>query len=56
MYRYFQRVGCFGTGNYIYFLQSKGLFDENITVPVTSDYNLNPQLSDLGTKTKVAFK
>ena len=51
MYRYFKRVVGVGAGNYIYFWKSKGLSDENIT----SDYSLNPQLSYLGTKTRVKF-
>ena len=54
MYRHFKmRIGI---GNYIYFWKSKGLPDENITALTTSDYNLNPQLSYFGTKTKVEFK
>ena len=51
MYRYFKRVVGVGAGNYIYFWKSKGLSDENIT----SDYSLNPQVSYLGTKTRVKF-
>ena len=45
MYRYFKRVIDLSTGNYIYFRKSKGLSDENITDPTTSDYKINPQLS-----------
>ena len=56
MYRYFKRVNGVGTSNYIYFWKSKGLSDENITVPATSDYSLNPQLSYLGTKTRLKFR
>ena len=55
MYRYFKRVIGFGTGNCIHFWKSKGLSDENITSPTTEDYSLNPQLSYLGTKTRVEF-
>ena len=44
MYRYLKRVSVVGTGNYIYFWKSKGLFDENITGLTTTDYSLNPQL------------
>ena len=43
----------FCTDSYIYFWKSKGLSDENIIAPTTSDYNLNPQLSYLGNKTRV---
>ena len=51
MYRYFKRFVGVGTGNYIYFWKSKGLSDENITAPTTSDYGINPQVSYYGTKT-----
>ena len=56
MYWYSKRVSGVGSGNYIYFWKSKGLFDENITAPTTTDYSLNPQLSYRGTKTIVKFK
>ena len=56
MHRYFKRVVGVGTGNYINFWKSKGLSDENITVPATNDYSLNPQLSYPGNKTRVEFK
>ena len=36
--------------------KSKGFYDENITTPTTSHFSLNPQLSYLGTKTRVEFK
>ena len=55
MYIYFKRVVGAGTGNYIYAWKSKGLSDEKITPPTTSDYRLNPQLSYYGTKTRVKF-
>ena len=51
MYRYFKRVNGAGTGNYIYFWKSKGLPDENIIGPNTSNYSLSLQLNHLGTKT-----
>ena len=44
-----------GTDNYIFFWNSKGLSDENMTAATTSDYKLNPQLSYYGTKTKLLF-
>ena len=56
MCRYFKRVLEFRTGNYIYYWKSKGLSDENIKAPTTSDYGLNPQLSYLVNKTRVKFK
>ena len=42
MYRYFKRVAGVGSGNYTHFWKSKGLSDENITVPTTTDYSRNP--------------
>ena len=56
MQRCFKSVAGVGTGIYIYFWKPEGLSDENVTAPTTSDYSLNPQLSDLGTKTRVEFK
>ena len=56
MYRYSKRVCGVGSGNYICFWKSKGLSDENIEAPTTSDYSLNPQLRYLGTKTRLEFK
>ena len=41
MYRCFQRVSGVSSGNYISFWKSKGLSDDNITAPTTSDYKLN---------------
>ena len=55
MHRYCNRVSGVSSGNNIYFWKSKGLSDENITVPNTSDYKLNPELSFFGTKIKVEF-
>ena len=52
---YFKRVVGIGTGNYIYFWKSKELSDKNMTDPTTNDYSLNPQLSYLGTKTRLEF-
>ena len=50
---YFKRVLEFRTGNYIYYWKSKGLSDENIKAPTTSDYGLNSQLSYLVNKARV---
>ena len=55
MQRYFKGVAGLHSGNYIYFPKSKGLSDENITAPTTSDYKHNPQLSYFGTKIRVEF-
>ena len=56
MYRYLRIISDVGSSNYIHFLKSKGWSDENNTAPITSDYNLNPQLGYLGTKTRAEFK
>ena len=56
MYRYFKRVSGVGTGNYVYFWKSKGLPDEHLTAPTTSDYSLHLQLSYPGTKPSVEFR
>ena len=56
MCRYIKKAVRVGTGNYIYFWKSKGLVDDNITAPNTSDYMLNLQLSILGTKTRLEFR
>ena len=36
--------------------QSKGLSDESIKPPATSDYKLNPKVNYYGTKTRIGFK
>ena len=53
MYKYFKVITI---TNYISSWKSKGLSDENITAPNTSDNKLNPQLSYFGIKTRVEFK
>ena len=40
MHRYLKRVSGVGRGNYIYFWKSKGLSDESIAAPTTSDHKL----------------
>ena len=55
MYRYFNWVSGVGNGNHIYSWKSKGLSDENITAPTTSDYKLNPELSFYGANTREEF-
>ena len=41
MHRYFKGVAGLHSGNYIYFPKPKGLSDENITAPTTSDITHN---------------
>ena len=38
MYRYFKRIACFGSGNYIYFWKSKGLILEELDSITASNY------------------
>ena len=42
MYRYFKRIAGVGTGDYLYFLKSKGLSDERIDSITTSNYSITP--------------
>ena len=53
MCRYSIRVA--GSGNYIYFWKSKGLFNERLDSITASNYKITPELSFYGTKTKVEF-
>ena len=55
MCKYFCRVSDVDSDNYINSWKSKGLPDENIMAPNTSDEKLNPELSFFVTKTKVEF-
>ena len=52
MYRYFKVIT---NTDYISSWKSKGLSDESIKPPTTSDNSLNPSLSYYGTKTRVKF-
>ena len=42
--------------NYVSSWKSKGLSDENITAPTTSDYKRNPKLSYFGTKARLEYR
>ena len=53
--KYFEVITNTNT-NYVSSWKSKGLSDENITAPTTSDYKLNPQLSYFGTKARLEFR
>ena len=55
MYKYFKGVPSVGNGNYIYFWKYKGLSDENVASPTTTDYSSNLKLSDFFSKTRVEF-
>ena len=47
MCRYFKRIAGVGSGNYIYFLKSKGLSDERLDAVTGSNYKITPELSFL---------
>ena len=53
-YRYFKRVS--NTNDHILSWKSKGLSDESIKPPSTSNKTLNPSLNYVGTKARVEFK
>ena len=55
MYRYFKRIAGIGSGNYIYFWKSKGLFDESFDSITASNNKITPELSFYGIKTRVEF-
>ena len=52
MYKYFKKIAGVGSGNYIYFLKSKGLSDERLDANTASNYSITPELSFYGTKNK----
>ena len=43
MYRYFKIIVGLGSGNYIYYWKSKGLFEERINSVKTPDYGITPK-------------
>ena len=51
--RYFKKVAGIGSGNYIYFWQSKGFSDEMINSAAASNYSITPELSYYGSKIRV---
>ena len=53
--KYFKVITNAST-KYISSWQSKGLSDESIKPPATSDYKLNPKVNYYGTKTRIGFK
>ena len=52
MYRYFKKIG---NNDHIWSWKPKGLSDEKIKLPATSDDSLAPWLSYIGTKIRVKF-
>ena len=55
MRKYFKLNSIVGVFDYVLSWQSKGLSDESIKPPATSDNSLNPRLSYYGTKVRVQF-
>ena len=55
MYKYFKKNSGVGSGNYIYFLKSKGWSDERLNSNTSSNYSITPELSFYGNKTRVEF-
>ena len=53
--KYFKLNLVAGAADYVLSWQSKGLSDESIKPPTTSDNSLNPELNYYGTKTRVKF-
>ena len=48
-------IASVGSGNYIYIFKFNGLSDEIINSVTASNYNITPELSHYGTKTKLKF-
>ena len=55
MGKYFKLNSVAGAADYVLSWQSKGLCDESIKPPTTTNNSLNPELNYYGTKTKVKF-
>ena len=56
MGKYFKLNSVAGAADYVLSWQSKGLSNESIKPPTTSNYSLNPRLNYYGTKTRVQFE
>ena len=54
-YIYFKRIAGVGNGNYIYYWQSRGLFDERINYIRTPNHSISLNVDHYGTKTRVEF-
>ena len=55
MRKYFKLNTVVGVVDHVLSWQSKGLSNESIKPPTTSNYGLNPRLSYYGTKIRVQF-
>ena len=55
MRKYFKLNSVVGVTDYVLSWQSKGLSNESIKPPTTTNNSLTPELSYYGTKTKIKF-
>ena len=55
MRKYFKSNTVINVVDHVLSWQSKGISNENIKRPTTSNYGLNPKLSYYGTKIRVQF-
>ena len=55
MRKYFRLNSVVGVTDYVSSCQCKGLSNESIKLPTTSNNSLNPRLSYYGTKVRVQF-
>ena len=55
MRKYFKLSSVAGVIDHVLSWQSKGISNESIIPPTTSNYGLNPKLRYYGTKTRVQF-
>ena len=52
MHKYFKTIAGVGNGSYIYYWQSKGLYDERINFIKTPNHSITPDLNYYGTRTE----
>ena len=55
MGKYFKLNSVVNTADYVFSWQSKGISNESIKLPTTSDNSLAPELNYYGTKTRLKF-
>ena len=55
MYWYFKMIPGVGNGSYIYYWQSKGLYDQKVNYIKTPNHSFTPNINYHGTKTRVKF-
>ena len=53
--KYCKGIARVSSGNYIYFLKSRGVSNEKINSNTASNHSITPELSYYGTKTRVNF-